>query len=201
VNVSPGLVRSPNRPVTRYVPAGASRMPAGQPGADRLRAQVTVNDTGAAPGCNVTTCDPPPGEQSSLDQTRSLPLTTRISRAACPTSRVQGNVPLFAMPMVSTGRRPAGYACASAFADSTRSAALHGPSGGVVLGLALGLDDTDADAFGDPDGFGFGFGEPVAEGDGDWVSVDGFPPPPPQDRATSSSTTSTTANVIPRRRQ
>jgi hypothetical protein len=82
VNVSLALTTSPNLPVTRYVPDGTSVAPAGHPGADRLRDHVTVKVTGAAPGFNVTTCDPPPGEQSSLDQTRSLPEKTRISRAA-----------------------------------------------------------------------------------------------------------------------
>ena len=193
MNVSPGLVWSPNRPTTRYVPGTASREPAGQPGADRFRDQVTENDTAAAPGRNVTTSAPPPGEQSSLDQIRSEPLVIRISRAAWPTSAVHGNRPLVAMPMVSTGRRPAGYVCASALADSTRSAAWHGPSGGVVATLGEGGCN------------GVRLGVPVVEGVvvgvglGDTLAT-GLPSTP-HDRIARNSTRTTAPRVSSRRRQ
>lgn len=185
--MSPADTTCPNRPVTRYVPGAASTAPAGHDGDDRLRDHVTVNVTGAAAGCNVTTCVPPPGEQSSLDQTRSLPLNTLISRAACPTSRVHGTAPLFATPMVRTGRREEGYVCASAFADTTTAESGHGASAAAVVAAGEGVTDGVPNVAGEP------------EGAGD-CRTDGVPSEP-HDRASRNSASTTIPSVSSRRRQ
>jgi hypothetical protein len=108
--------------------------------------------------------------------------------------------------MVSTGRRPAGYACASAFADRTRSAAAQGFAGPVGVGDGVG------DLLGDGLGEDVPLGRVVAggvvwgtvadaDGDGDCLRAAGRLGPDVQDRATSTSATTRTPNVSSRRRQ
>ena len=169
-------------------------MPPGQPGAERLRDHVTLNSVGFAPGCNVTTCAAPPGEQSSLDHTRSLPLMTRISRLGWPTSYVHGAAPVFATPIVRTGRRPAGYSCASARALTARSAARHRPAGPVV-GEAVREAVGEAVAR--------GVRVAVALGDGVGVACTDVrgSPSDPHARLSRNSTSTTTSSVTARRRQ